>query len=82
MLYSVISIVIGKKRNRHLFEGLVKSTIEILMLYLKYHKKWFSFARLTNDILNDVSSMNLNYCATDSFSNDEDYKTGGWLAEN
>ena len=66
----------------HLFEGLVKSSIEILMLYMKFHKKWSAFARLTNDILNDVSSLNLNYCSTDSFNNEEDFKTGGWLAEN
>ena len=66
----------------HLFEGLIKSSIEILMLYLKFHKKWSSFARLKNDILNDISSLNLNYCATDSFNNDKDYKTGRWLAEN
>ena len=66
----------------HLFEGLVKSSIEILMLYMKFHKKWSAFARLTNDILNDVSSLNLNYCSTDLFNNEEDFKTGGWLAEN
>ena len=66
----------------HLFEGLVKSSIEVLIVYFKFHKKWAKFARLVNDILDDVSSLNLSYCAVDSFSNEEDFKTGGWLAEN
>ena len=66
----------------HLFEGLVKSSIEVLIVYLKYHKKWTKYAKLINQILDDVSSLNLTYCAVASFSNDEDFKTGGWLAEN
>ena len=65
----------------HLFEGIVKACIDILILYMKYHKKWSKFARLMNEILIDVSSMNLDFCAADSFSNEEDFKTGGWLAE-
>ena len=66
----------------HLFEGIVKAVIEILILYMKYHKKWAKYARLINVILNDVSCLNLEYCDVDSLSNEEDFKTGGWLAEN
>ena len=49
---------------------------------MKYHKKWTKYARLINDILNDVSCINVEYCDVDSFSNEDDFKTGGWLAEN
>ena len=66
----------------HLFEGVVKACIDILIIYMKYHKKWSKFARIINDILIDVSAMNLEYCTADSFSNEDDFKTGGWLAEN
>lgn len=66
----------------HLFEGLVKTVIELLTLYLKFHKKWTKFGRLINEILSDISSMHIGYCAVDTFSNEDDLKTGGWLAEN
>ena len=33
--------------------------LEVLIFYFKYHYKWMKFARLMNDILDDVSSLNL-----------------------
>ena len=66
----------------HLFEGLVKTAIELLTLFLKYHKKWTKFGRLINEIMSDVSSLHIGYCVVDTFSNVDDLKTGGWLAEN
>ena len=66
----------------HLFEGLVKTVIDLLSLYLKYHKKWSKFAKVVNEILNDISSLHVGYCVIDTFSNEDDLKTGGWLAEN
>ena len=64
-----------------LFEGIVKSSIELLILYMKYHKKWTKFAKLCNEFLEDIESLHLSYCVADGFTNYEDMKTGGWLAE-
>lgn len=64
-----------------LFEGLVKSSIEILILYMKFHKKWTKFSKLCNELLEDIETLHLSYCMTDGLTNVDDMKTGGWLAE-
>ena len=51
-----------------LFEGLVKSSLEILSQYLKYHKKWAKFGKMMNELIDDVASLNwssrhyIHYC--------------------
>ena len=40
-----------------LFEGLVKSSLEILSQYLKYHKKWAKFGKTMNELIDDVASL-------------------------
>ena len=64
-----------------LFEGLVKSSLELLILYMKFHKKWSKFAKMCNEILEDIETLHLSYCMADGLTNSDDMKTGGWLAE-
>jgi len=64
-----------------LVEGLVKSSIEILILFMKFHKKWTKFSKLCNEFLEDIETLHLSYCMTDGLTNVDDMKTGGWLAE-
>ena len=64
-----------------LFEGIVKSGIELIMQFFKHHRKWTKFAAETNCLLENVKSLRLGFCKCETFTNDEDYKTGGWLAE-
>ena len=64
-----------------IFEGLVKSSIELLTLYMKFHKKWTKFAKMCNEILEDIETLHLSFCMADGLTNSDDMKTGGWLAE-
>ena len=64
-----------------LFEGLVKSSIEVLILFMKFHKKWTKFSKLCNEFLEDIEALHLSYCMTDGSTNVDDMKTGEWLVE-
>ena len=64
-----------------LFEGLVKSSLEILSQYLKYHKKWAKFGKMMNELIDDVGSLHVGYCKCEPLTNQDDFKGGGWLAE-
>ena len=64
-----------------LFEGLVKSSLEILIQFFKFHKKWSKFAKLINEMIEDVASLRLGFCKCEPLTNQDDFKGGGWLAE-
>ena len=64
-----------------LFEGIVKSVIELIMQFFKHHRKWTKFTAQTNYLLDTVKSLRLSFCKCETFTNEEDFKTGGWLAE-
>ena len=64
-----------------LFEGIVKSGIELIIQFMKYHKKWNKLVTVANHYLDEVHYLCLDYCKCEAFTNDEDYKPGGWLAE-
>ena len=64
-----------------LFEGIVKSVIDLITQFMKFHKKWNKFAKITNQYLEHVHYMRLEYCKCEMFTNEDDYKPGGWLAE-
>lgn len=66
-------------RMHHLFEGLVKTAIELMILYLRYHRKFTKFARFLNEILNDAPSLHVGHCDVDTFSTKDNFKTGGWM---
>ena len=65
----------------HLFEGIVKACIEILISYMKLEKKWSKFAQLCNHYLEDIHSLRIGFCKCECLTNEDDFKTGGWLAE-
>lgn len=64
-----------------LFEGLVKSSLEILIQFFKFHKKWSKLAKLINEMIEDVASLRLGFCKCEPLTNHDDFKGGGWLAE-
>ena len=64
-----------------LFEGITKSCIELIIQFFKHHRKWTKFATLTNKLLEVVKSLRLGFCKCETFTNDDDFKTGGWSAE-
>jgi len=64
-----------------LFEGIVKSLIEIQMDFFKIQKKWSQYGEYANTLLDDISQLKLDYCKVEQFTNGKEYKTGGWLAE-
>ena len=64
-----------------LFEGLVKSSLELLSKYLKFHKKWAKFGKMMNELIDDVASLHVGYCKCEPLTNQDDFKGGGWLAE-
>ena len=68
----------------HLFEGIIKSMIELTMEYLKWHKQWSQYCEMIHPLLDDIDSLNCNFCRVESFweLNKSDYKPTGWIAEN
>ena len=64
----------------HIFEGIIKSTIDIQISYFKWYKKWSMFGNDSNVILQNVSSSRTNFCKALPFSG-ENLTTGGWIAE-
>ena len=65
----------------HLFEGIVKTIIEVQMSFFKSHNKWHSYGTFGNTILADVNQLKLGYCRAEPFTAGKDFKTGGWIAE-
>jgi len=65
----------------HLFEGIVKSIIEIQMEFFKLHNKWSTFGSISNNILADISHLKISYCRAEQFTSGNEFKTGGWIAE-
>ena len=67
----------------HLFEGIVKSLIEVTMEYLKFHKLWSKYCEMINPLLNEIDTLKLDFCRVESFwCSTTDYKPTGWIAEN
>ena len=64
-----------------LFEGIVKSLIEIQMDFFKIQKKWSKYGEYANTLLDDIAQLKLGYCRVEQFTNGKEFKTGGWLAE-
>lgn len=65
----------------HIFEGIVKSIIEVQMEFFKIHNKWSAFGGYSNNILADIQQLKLAYCRVEPFTSGKEYKTGGWIAE-
>ena len=65
----------------HLFEGIVKSIIELQMDFFKLHNKWSTFGGYSNNILADINQLKVAYCRAEPFTSGNEYKTGGWIAE-
>ena len=68
----------------HLFEGIVKSMIEVTMEYLKCYKLWSKYCETIHPLLDDIDSIKCNFCRAESFweSNKTEYKLTGWIVEN
>ena len=65
----------------HLFEGIVKTIIEIQMDFFKEHNKWATFGFYSNSILTEVNQLKVSYCRAEPFTSGKEFKTGGWIAE-
>lgn len=67
----------------HLFEGIVKSLLEVTMEFLKYFKSWSKYCERINPILDDIDSLKCDFCRIEAFWHSKtDYKPSGWIAEN
>ena len=67
----------------HLFEGIVKSLIEVTMDYLKFYKCWRKYCERINPILEDINSLKLEFCNAETFWHSKtDFKATGWIADN
>ena len=65
----------------HLFEGIVKTIIEVQMNFFKSHGKWNCYGTFSNTILADINQLKIGYCRAEPFTAGKDFKTGGWIAE-
>ena len=67
----------------HLFEGIIKSLLEITMDFLKHNKQWKKYCGMINPILEEISSIKLDFCHVEGFwQSQTDYRPTGWIAEN
>jgi len=67
----------------HLFEGIIKSLIEVTMDFLKFNKMWSKYCEIINPILSIIETLKLDFCRVQSFwGSSTDYKPTGWIAEN
>ena len=65
----------------HLFEGIVKTIIDVQMIFFKSHNKWNSYGTFGNTILADINQLKIGFCRAEPFTAGKDFKTGGWIAE-
>lgn len=66
----------------HLFEGIIKSLIEVSMDFLKFNKIWTKYCEIVNPILNSIDTLKLDFCRAESFwGSSTNYKPTGWIAE-
>ena len=67
----------------HLFEGIIKSLLEITTTYLKFSKCWSKYCECINPLMDDINALRLDYCHVEAFwYSKTDYKATGWIAEN
>ena len=64
-----------------LFQGIVKTIIGETQVFLKYHSLWTTFGKQANIILDDISKLKCDFCKVEKFNGENDYTTGGWIAE-
>ena len=65
-----------------LFQGVMKSLIGEAEYWLSKHGKYSKFAKQANTRLDDVCSLQLEWCKALCYSgNNKSYTTGGWVAE-
>ncbi len=66
----------------HIFEGIIKTLIEVTMDYLKFHKLWSKYCESINPTLDDIEGLKCDFCRVESFWHSKtDYKPSGWIAE-
>ena len=67
----------------HVFKGIIKSLVEITIDFLKYNKQWKKYCDMINLILEEISSLMLDFCHVIFFwQSQSDYRPTGWIAEN
>ena len=67
----------------HLFEGIIKSLVEVTSDFLKHNKQWKTYCDIINPILEEISSLKLDFCHVEGFwQSQSDYRPTGWIAEN
>ena len=65
-----------------LFQGIIKSIIEITFEWLKLHAKQASYCAYINDSLHDIKALQCKFCRTETLKTGSEYTIGGWIAEN
>ena len=65
-----------------LFQGIIKSVIEISIVLLKKHSKNTMFAQNVHSIMNKIKSVHCEFCRVETFNGNNQTSLGGWVAEN
>jgi len=65
-----------------LFQGIIKSIIEMTFEWLKLHSKQASYCAYINSSLNDIKNLQCRFCRTETLKTGNEYTIGGWIAEN
>ena len=64
-----------------LFQGVVKTVINETQAFLKFHSLWTTFGKHANEMMEQISNLKCDFCKVEKFNGDNDFTTGGWIAE-
>ena len=65
-----------------LFQGIIKSVIEVSIVILKKHSKNTMFAQHVHSIMHKIKSVQCEFCRVETFNGSNQTSLGGWVAEN
>ena len=65
-----------------LFQGIIKSVIEVSILLLKKHSRNTYFARIVSPLMSKIKAIQCEFCRLETFNGDKQTTLGGWIAEN
>ena len=65
-----------------LFQGIIKSVIEITIVILKKHYKNTVFSQNVHSIMHMIKSVHCEFCRVETFTGTNQTSLSGWVAEN
>ena len=63
------------------FQGIIKSVTEITFEWLKQHEKKNTFCAHIHNYLQQIKTLQCDFCKVETFSSGREYSLGGWIAE-